>query len=163
MLKIYQSIRAYKLVTEVKVEGKPMTIEFTGGARHPKKRNGIYVTSSQKYQKAIEEAPGFNRSYKLVKEVEDSEQESKSALRVGTEDVPINHTDDIPELSEDLESNDYATADEKTDYSKITKAQDARNVLLDLDKELTYNDIKSKAQIHDQAKRLNISFPNLPK
>ena len=155
MLKIYQSIRAFRLVTEIEIDGKLRTIEFSGGARQPRRRNGIFSTTQIKLQKAIENSPGFNKSYKLVKQVGESDPEPKSNIK------EINHVDDIPDISDELDSKDYATADEKADYSKITKAQDARNILFELDETLTYNDVKSKVLINEQAKRLNVSFPNL--
>lgn len=153
MLKIYQSIRALKLVTEISVDGEPVTIEFTNGVRQPKRRNGTYNTTSKKMQKALESSPKFNKSYKLVKTV--GEQEPESVVE------EIQEKEIQKESIEEIKKEDVSDNTEENDYSSITKAQDARDVLFNLDKTLTYNDVKSKMFIHNQAKRLNISFPNL--
>ena len=159
MLKIYQSIRAFRLVTEIRVDGTLRTVEFSGGARQPRRRNGIFSTTSKRLQEALEKGSGFNKSYKLIKSLGESEPEIKKEV-VQKDVMPT--VDDFPEVDE-LDSKDYASAEEKADYSKVSKVQEARDVLFELDKTLTFNDLRSKTQIFEQAKRLEIAFPNLPK
>ena len=153
MLKIYQSIRAFKLVTEIAVDGELMTIEFAGGIKQPRRTNGHFSTNSKKIQKAIENRPGFGKSYKLARTIEDNLSKKEDVQEPAKPKAKVEVIDDEHPEGEDLPG----------DYTNIEKAQDARDILFDIDKELTYNDVKSKVQIHEQAKRLNISFPNLPK
>lgn len=64
MLKIYESILDKQLYTTINVLGREMRIGFVGGDTLT---NGIFITSDEDIQNAIESAPGYNKYFKLVK------------------------------------------------------------------------------------------------
>lgn len=64
MLKIYESILDKQLYTTINVLGRDMRIGFVGGDTLT---NGVFITSDENIQNAIESAPGFNKYFKLVR------------------------------------------------------------------------------------------------
>lgn len=66
MLKIYSLIYDFSLCTPVEVNGKSVSVVFSGGSKAIR-QNGEFCTTDEKLQKAIEKSPGYGRVYKLKK------------------------------------------------------------------------------------------------
>jgi hypothetical protein len=70
MTKTYQSRNSLKLTTSVFMvkDGKrsPVTISFNGGFMTPHRRNGIFSTSSEALQEAIESDSGYGSNFILI-------------------------------------------------------------------------------------------------
>ncbi len=65
--KVYQVIGYLNQTIQLTVGGTKTRIEFRGGSRHPKVKQGQFVTSDKEVQNALEDGALFNVSYKLIK------------------------------------------------------------------------------------------------
>lgn len=120
-----------------------VSVAFTGGTASPSGAKPAYlVTKDPITQFVIENSKEFKTGFihlEMSQEIE------------GTH----------PRMAVPKETKDAAgtTEDIKT-YPEVTKTQEAKEIL---QSEYKYDvaDIRSKADVHEAAKKLNISFPNL--
>lgn len=149
MNKTYQSIHALKLTTSVYVEqdGKKsqVTISFNGGFMQPFRRNGIFTTSNEGLQKAIESDSGYGSNFILIdndgKQVFNKEKPQKQKLEPPKPE-PEN-TDPDAKVVEDVKN-----------------FQGAKAYLLKLEG-VTPEMVKNKIEVLKVAKEKKIVFKNL--
>lgn len=66
MLKVYSLIYDFSLCTPIEVDGKVVSLVFSGGSKAIR-QNGEFCTTDEKLQEAIEKSSGYGRVYKLKK------------------------------------------------------------------------------------------------
>lgn len=66
MLKVYSLIYDFSLCTPIEVDGKVISVVFSGGSKAIR-QNGEFCTTDERLQEAIEKSSGYGQVYKLKK------------------------------------------------------------------------------------------------
>ncbi|MCM1031546.1 MAG: hypothetical protein NC410_08940 [Oscillibacter sp.] len=119
MLKSYILIYDFSLSTPIDVNGKSVTVVFSGGSK-PLRQNGEFCTSDEKLQKAIESDPGYGKIFKLYKTYE-SNQTVKREKKVSLKEVSFTT---VNEAAEWLVSKGYSKSDVATSEKAIAAAKE---------------------------------------
>jgi hypothetical protein len=136
-------------------------IRFTPGSKRLGKIVPAYYETSNKDEiEYLKEYPNFGFTFKLVddKEVKKSESTSKKPSPKKEEVKEDDGEDDVNFDDEDFDLEDEA---EPKEFQDVTTVQQANIKLRKLDSKLKVTDVNTKDKIKEEAKRLNVSFPNL--
>lgn len=135
--KVYQSIH-FQFSTFVEVDKKNVPIEFKGGVRFgDMEKKGVFITSDEKLQAAIEADPRFKWEFSL------KEERGKSEIQAL-----------VSEKSKDGGVKDLVTVDIITDF-QLAKDH------LRKEYDIPHQSLNTPENILKKASEVGVSFPNL--
>lgn len=181
-MKTYQSISTPFLSITIAVDGKVHNIDFTGGLSFPYRSNGKFSTNNVKIQEALEKHSTFNKLFELAYETKEVKK-NITIVEVGSLEDAIKElvSRNIKDLTEEtvlednvielgLENNlkyvikkKMIVHEDTKIIPEITTVGAARDYLVDLQDGLTKSILKNMDVVLEEAKKRNISFPNLSK
>ncbi len=142
MTKTYQSLQFLIYQKVVLIDGRNVISDFTGGVTTPNRSNGLFTTSDEKLQKALEKDIGYGKAYICI---------SKEPVK----EEPIK--EETPEVVKDEGEIDPIQFKAVKD---IVNAQQARDYLAKTFEGVTYGMLKNKLKVLAIAEEYKIEFPD---
>lgn len=147
---------------EVDSEGNTLKVhrvEFTNGGLAPNFYGGTFATTDPTLIKLLDQNPRNQKNggvdWKLEKVMGEPKTKAEKATKAEVKEVPAIEPVQVEETQETVSESEVKV------YEEITTNQEAAKILREIDTTLRVIDVRTKAQIHEVAGRLNVSFPNL--
>jgi hypothetical protein len=111
MVKEYQSLNSVTFVTSIRKKNEQVTIRFSGGFTQPYIRRGVFVTSDEELQKAIESDNSYGKEFRCITEIKPEaikkgpESGWKDIEDVKTVQAAKDYLIDLPEVTASMVTN----------------------------------------------------------
>lgn len=168
MEKKYNLIHQFRLETSVNVEGARVYVSFAGGSKFRGTRNGHFITSDPKLQKAIESDNGYGSQWIL-----DTESEKRFNASTPVEIEPTNTEPPVvttePESTTEPITESGTTAEPTPELPTVDpEIAECTNYTLAKNYLVKYFDAKrpeiiSEEKLREYAKSKGIIFPEFAK
>lgn len=164
---VYRAVEFMTLDTYIKVDGKPVLVEFRGGILKPRS-NGIYVTNDPKMIAAMNSDSGLNKSFVLVSttQVEDGLPEPQTSKPEATgastgPDLGITGTEGAATGDIGTDGPTAGSTNEFTSVPEINTVGKAREYLVEHVKDLKVSTLPNKEAVIAVAAENKIIFVDL--
>lgn len=158
MLKTYQAITNVYFATDIVMADKnKIRIAFEGGVRYPKRANGVFSTTSEELQKAIEKDASYGVEFKLIRVDGENYVAPKKAAKVVPPPPPPPSDDEDNEDEDDTEGKDESQTEPVKDFPDVTTVTAAKKILKKNFEKIAVNRIEVLAI----AAEIGVTFPNL--